>query len=340
MTTHPCIAAIDVHVHAVPPALLERVGRGEFPGIELSSNGTSSMLTFVDMASSPPVPLSMTSAAALAASSAAQHVALQLLGPWTDFFGYTLPETVAVDWCRAYNIELVEMCAGNPHQLPMATIPLIFPSRAVAELHAARALGCHGVMIGTDLPGGLHLGSAELDPVWEAAAALDMPVLLHPTRLDVPGELNVAGLKNAVGRAEPTAIALTRLLYAGVLNRHPELSFIACHGGGGFAAVAPRVLRNHEIGWSETDVDVQEGVSRLYFDSVVLDPRLLGFLVEVYGADRFVLGSDLPFPWEPHPVATLIASDLGADATASIAHKNARQLYRLPSVPRCPACSA
>jgi aminocarboxymuconate-semialdehyde decarboxylase len=221
----------------------------------------------------------------------------------------------------------------------MATIPLSHPSRAVEELAVARDLGCHGVMIGTDLPQGLHVGSPELDPVWEAAAALETPVLLHPTHLDPPKELEGAGLKNAVGRAAPTAIALTRLLYAGVLNRHPGLRFIACHGGGGFASVAPRVLRNHEIGWSESHAEVQAGIDRLYFDSVVLDPRLLRFLVETYGVDRFLLGSDLPFPWEPDAVATLAEADLGAEAMTAIARGTARHLYGLPDLPACPSCA-
>lgn len=339
MSASSCLAAVDVHVHAVPPALLERVGQGEFPGVELSSHGTSSILTFADLAPSPPVPQAMTSASALAEAAAGKHIAVQLLGPWTDFFGYTLPEPTAVDWCRAYNSELVEMCRGSRHQRPMATIPLPFPARAVEELAAAREMGCFGAMIGTDLPRGLHLGSPELESVWAAAAALEMPILLHPTHLHTPPELEGAGLKNAVGRAAPTAIALTRLLYSGALNRHPDLRFIACHGGGAFAAVAPRVLRNHEIGWSDSHAEVAAGIERLYFDSVVLDPALLGYLVKTYGSDRFVLGSDLPFPWEPDPVATLAAADLGDEAMTMIARSTALDLYRLSAVPSCPACT-
>lgn len=337
MTTNACPRAIDVHVHAVPEALVAAAERGEFHGVEVLRGGNSPVLQFPDMAPSPPVPPSMLDASALA-GAAPPHVSTQLLGPWTDLFGYTLEEEAAVAWCRAYNESLVEACSRLPSQVPMATLPLAHPERAVAELEAAQEMGCRGVMIGTDLPG-MHLGASRLDAVWEAAAALRMPVLLHPTHLRLPDDLAGAGLKNAVGRAAPTAVALARLLYSGALVRHPDLAFIACHGGGAFATVAPRIIRNHELGWSETDSDVGASMARLYFDSVVLDPGLLRYLVSVHGPERFVLGSDLPFPWEEDPVGTVLAADLEPAEEAQILRSNARRLYQLTGEEPCARCA-
>jgi aminocarboxymuconate-semialdehyde decarboxylase len=202
------------------------------------------------------------------------------------------------------------------------------PERAATELAAARELGCRGVMIGTDIPG-LHLGSPELDPVWEAAEALRMPVVVHPTHLHLPDELTGAGLKNAVGRAGPTAISLARLIYGGALVRFPELAVIASHGGGAFAAVAPRIVRNHELGWSESSYDPHESIARLYFDSVVLDSGYLQYLVRTFGADRFLLGSDFPFPWESDPVATVTGAALHADEQQAVLGGNAARLFDL-----------
>jgi aminocarboxymuconate-semialdehyde decarboxylase len=183
-------------------------------------------------------------------------------------------------------------------------------------------------MIGTDL-GALHLGSPELDPVWEAAAALRMPVLLHPTHLHLPDDLHGAGLKNAVGRAGPTAVALARLIYGGALVRHPDLAVVASHGGGAFAAVAPRIVRNHELGWSESDSDPQESIARLYFDSVVLDSGYLSYLVGAFGVDRFLLGSDFPFPWEVDPVGTVTGTTLSRDEQRAVLGGNAERLFDL-----------
>lgn len=333
-----CPRTVDVHVHMVPRSLVDRAARGEFPGVEVVRDGSSPVLRFPRMAPAPPVPETMLSTRALARAADGQHVATQLLAPWTDLFGYTLPEREAATWSRAYNEALAEDCAGSPRQLPMATIPLSYPRRAVEELAAARDLGCHGAIVGTDVPG-LHLGSPELEPVWEAAADLGMPVLLHPTHLQLPRDLEGAGLKNAVGRAGPTAVALARLLYSGALLRHPSLTVVACHGGGAFAAVAPRIVRNHDLGWSGSDSDVRESIARLHFDSVVLDARLLRYLVSVYGADRFLLGSDLPFPWEDDPLGTVAAAGLPPEEQDAVVGANARRLYGLPAGAPCARCA-
>lgn len=334
-----CLRAVDVHVHSVPRPLIDRVAAGDFEGVELVRDGESPVVQFPGMAASPPMPPRMLNASALAEAAASQHVSLQLLGPWTDLFGYTLPEEAAVAWSRGYNRALAVECAGSRHQEPMATIPLSYPERAAAELEIASDQGFRGAMIGTDLPG-LHLGSPQLEPVWAAAAGLGMPILVHPTHLELPASLVGGGLKNAVGRAGPTAVSLTRLVYSGALLRHPELVVVACHGGGAFAAVAPRVLRNHELGWSESDVDVAASVRRLYFDSVVLDPALLRYLVDSGGDERFVLGSDLPFPWEPDPVGTVQRSGLTPAQSGSILGANARRLYGLAEPTDCTTCAA
>jgi aminocarboxymuconate-semialdehyde decarboxylase len=333
-----CARAVDVHVHAVPRSLVDRAARERAAGVELVRDGSSPVLGFPGTAPAPPMPAAMLSPAALAAAAEGQHVATQLLAPWTDLLGYTLPERVAADWSRAYNAALAEACAESPRQVPMATIPLAHPRRAAAELAAARELGCRGVIVGTDVPG-LHLGSPELEPVWEAAAGLAMPVLLHPTYLELLRELHGAGLKNAVGRAGPTAVALARLLYSGALLRHPSLSVVACHGGGAFAAVAPRIVRNHELGWSGSASDVGESIGRLHFDSVVLDPRYLRYLVSVFGADRLLLGSDLPFPWEEDPLGTVARAALTPDEHDAVVGANARRLYGLAEGAPCARCA-
>lgn len=319
---------VDVHLHAVPQQLVHEASRGTFPGIEVESADGAPRFRFPDMAPSPWLPEPILEVAAIAEWGRSTGFDLQLIGPWTDLFGYTLPPEESADWSRRYNEALAEASRSQPGTLPIGTLPMTYPDLAVTELAAAQQLGCRGVMIGTDIPG-LHLGSAELDPVWEAAAALRMPVFVHPTHLHLPDELKGAGLKNAVGRAGPTAISLARLVYGGALVRFPGLTVIASHGGGAFAAVAPRIVRNHELGWSESGYDPRLSIERLYFDSVVLDSGYLEYLVRTFGADKFLLGSDFPFPWEPSPVDTVTGAALDADAQRAVLGGNAGRLFDL-----------
>jgi aminocarboxymuconate-semialdehyde decarboxylase len=322
---------VDVHIHTVPPVLTSAVESGVFPSVQVQRTEGRAVFTFPGMAPSPPGPAGLSDLHRLADFAAAEGIDVQVLGPWTDLLGYTLPGAEAAAWSRAYNEALVEACAAAPGRVPMGTIPMPFPAAAVREMEAARSLGCRGIMIGTDLPG-LDLDAPSLEPVWEAAAGLGMPILVHPTFLCVPARLQTRGLKNAVGRAGEGAVALTRLVYSGALLRHPGLAVVAALGGGGLVPLWRRIVRNQEVGWAEASGDVEASLRRLHFDSIVLDPAYLRYLVERVGADRVVLGSDYPFPWEPHPVQFVVAAGLEPEPTAAVLGGTAARLFGLGPV--------
>lgn len=318
---------VDVHVHAVPPALLKGTGDDRFDGVTVIT-GERSRFSFPNMAPSPPMPQKLFDFDQLETDSADQGITTRLVGPWTDLLGYTLPPTTAEAWTRFYNQSLVEACTGRERLEALGTVPLQHPGLAAEEVYAAADIGCRGLVIGTDIPE-LDLASRKLDPIWEAAATLSMPILVHPTFLRVPGPLRSRGLKNSIGRAGATATALTRFVYADALARHPSLILIIAHGGGGFVPQLRRVIRNQELGYAETDADIHGAAARLYWDSVVLDPRFLRYLVDTMGADKVLMGSDYPFPWEPHPVKIIRDAALPAPAERAILGGTGQRLFGL-----------
>ncbi|HYI66429.1 MAG TPA: amidohydrolase family protein [Candidatus Limnocylindrales bacterium] len=321
---------VDVHVHAVPPALDERIEAGWSPHVSSTRlpDGRR-QYRFPSMDPSPPAPAALHDLAAMTNWADEHEITTQLIGPWTDLLGYTLPAAVAESWSQLYNEALATACDGSAHTEPMGTIPLQDPGAAVRVLEAAKRMGCVGLVIGTDLPG-TDLADPALDDVWAAAAEQRLPILVHPTFLSIPVELQRNGLKNAMGRASVTALALTQAIYAGVLERHPGLVLIAAHGGGAFVPQIDRIVRNQELGWSGTDVDLAASVRRIYWDSVVVDPSYLGYLAAKVGADRVVLGSDHPFPWEAHPVRMVGAAHLDPEQTSAIVSGTAASIFDLP----------
>ena len=68
----------------------------------------------------------------------------------------------------------------------------------------------------------------------------------------------------------------------------------------------------------------------------MLDPAYLRYLVDRVGADRVMLGSDYPFPWEPHPVQFVTAAGLEPEQTAAVLGGTATRLFGLdlPAGPR------
>jgi aminocarboxymuconate-semialdehyde decarboxylase len=68
----------------------------------------------------------------------------------------------------------------------------------------------------------------------------------------------------------------------------------------------------------------------VYFDAVVFTPHQLKYLVEVFGADRILMGTDYPYDMaEADPIGLLAAAGLDDAAVAAIAGGNVRRLLDL-----------
>jgi aminocarboxymuconate-semialdehyde decarboxylase len=317
---------VDIHIHAIPPALVESVAGDAFANVGVDRYAQGLVFTFPGMAPSPPAQATLADFPLLAEWARREGIDVQMVGPWTDLLGYTLSPPEAVAWTRAYNEGLVAACAQQRGMIPLATVPLQFPRVAAREMEAAHSMGCRGVIVGSEIPD-LDWDAPELDPVWEAAAGLSMPLLVHPTFICVPPRLRSRGLKNAIGRASEVTVALTRLVYSGALLRNPGLSVVAALGGGGLVPQSGRIIRNYELGWADTKTDVEASLRRLRFDSVVTDPTFLHYLVRQVGADRVMLGSDYPFPWEKHPVRSVEEAGLSPEETAALLGGTASRLF-------------
>ena len=78
-----------------------------------------------------------------------------------------------------------------------------------------------------------------------------------------------------------------------------------------------RLARNHKI--TPGIADPAEGLGLLYTDSILHDPRVLRFVVEMIGADRVMMGSDMPFPiGDEEPAQIVAAAGLQPAQAASI----------------------
>jgi aminocarboxymuconate-semialdehyde decarboxylase len=92
--------------------------------------------------------------------------------------------------------------------------------------------------------------------------------------------------------------------------------------------VLGRLQRNYKI--TPGVADPAEALGLLYTDSIVHDPRVLRFVVEMIGADRVMMGSDMPFPiGEEEPMKIVAAAGLKPDQVASINGGLAQKLFRI-----------
>src|SRR5262245_776025 len=198
---------------------------------------------------------------------------------------------------RTTNDWIAKAVATRPSRfIGLGTLPLHVPPLAVAELERCiRELKLAGVAISTTA-GGLELGDPALQPFWEKAEALGAVVYIHPVG-NRDRRFKRFHLWNSVGQAFEEAMAISSLMYDGVLERFPKLRICISHGGGYMPFYMGRIDRNYvekantRVNMSKPPIDY---LRMLYFDSCVYDRPVLQHLVDKVGADRVLLGSDYP----------------------------------------------
>ncbi|MER7453452.1 amidohydrolase family protein [Nocardia beijingensis] len=198
----------------------------------------------------------------------------------------------------AANAGLAALAAQAPDRLvALATVALQHPDLAAEQLrHAMTTSGMRGVQIGT-IAGGKDFSDPAYDVFWAAAAELSALVFVHPWGCGLAGRLSKFYLGNVVGQPTETTVALSHIVFGGVLDRHPDLRICAAHGGGYFPYYLGRADHAYHTRPECRTMarPPREYLRSLYFDSLVYDDATLNRLVEVAGADRVLLGSDYPF---------------------------------------------
>jgi aminocarboxymuconate-semialdehyde decarboxylase len=140
--------------------------------------------------------------------------------------------------------------------------------------------------------------------------------------------VNDYGLANGVGRISDAIVAVARLLCSGHVTRYRNAKIFAPMGAAGLPFLLGRLTRNAKI--TPGVADPSAGLGLLYTDSILHDPRVLRFVVEMIGADRVMMGSDTPFPiGDDEPAKIVSAAGLKPDQVASITGGLAQKVFRI-----------
>jgi aminocarboxymuconate-semialdehyde decarboxylase len=246
---------------------------------------------------------------------------------------YTVPVDIAVAAAKTINDAIAEFVAGKPDRfIALGTVPMPDGAAAASELERCMtSLGFKGVQILTNV-GGKELSDPAFAPFWAKAGTLGAVVLIHPLGFTEAQRLSRFYFNNIIGNPLETTLALHYLIFDGVLERHPNLKIIAVHGGGFLGAYSGRI----DHAWGARS-DAQAGLpkppssylKKIYFDTVVFTPNQLAALVETFGVDHVMMGTDYPYDMADYdPVELLVATkSLDPAAVAAIAGGNAKRLF-------------
>jgi aminocarboxymuconate-semialdehyde decarboxylase len=330
MTTRP--TTVDVHAHLLIPAV-ESLVAGK-PGLEQAKaldarrNGPEALAVSGPMVAAR-IPLLTDPAARLAAMDD-QGIDIQLVSPSPSHYHYWAdPDTARTVWQEA-NASTAAHCAKAPDRLRgLGLAPLQHPGQLVEALDHALALGLLGVEISSHAPG-RDLSDPAYEALWARAAQTGALLFLHPFGCTLDERLNRWYLSNSVGQPVENAVALSHLIFSGVLDRHPDLKLIAAHGGG----YLPNHIGRADHAWrARSDArgclePPSTYLRRLYFDSLVHDRTALKALIGAAGPGRVLLGSDFPFDMgSKDPLGDLRAVGLPPSVYHVIAGANAAALF-------------
>jgi aminocarboxymuconate-semialdehyde decarboxylase len=293
------VPAVDVHCHYFPEAYLNIFNEdGKAFGAEYRMTDQGFYYKTPNTpATAGPMATKFTNLKERIADMDQQGVAIQavsLTAPMVYWGNAELDHKLA----RAWNDAASAAHVAHPTRLvAFCTLPMLYPDRAIDELNRASKLpGIRGVYMGTNINNN-DLSDPLFEPIWTRIEELDLPVFLHPLQTVGGDRMRKYYLSNLLGNPIDSAIAACHLIFGGVLDRHPKLSFGLPHGGGALLILIGRI----DHGWKVRPETKQlpkapsTYLDRFFYDTIVHSKQIMEFVINEVGAERIMIGSDFCF---------------------------------------------
>jgi predicted TIM-barrel fold metal-dependent hydrolase len=224
---------------------------------------------------------------------------------------------LAVELMRLMNDGLAELVRRHGDRFPAfaAALSLHDVDAAVAEIGRADAMGAVGFQICTHMRG-TPLDDPRFRPVFAEIARRGLAIWLHPVRGPTPDypteKKSHFEIWWCFGWPYDSSVAMARLVFSGLFDRHPDLKIITHHMGAMIPYFAGRIAQ----GWGlemgartpPADADLLPGPllrpAEDYFKMFLADTALSGAVgatrcgLDYFGADNVMFASDFPFDAE------------------------------------------
>ena len=331
---------IDIFAHVLPKKCLEALERKKLPGRSSILDDVKAVPTLYDV-----------------------DMRFRIMDKFDDLvqvISLSLPsiESVVgpedtVEIAKMANDGMAELLAKYPDRFvgAAACLPMTNVDAALSETdRVINDLKFRGVEIFSDIDGE-PLDLPKFRPLYEKMSGYNLPILLHPIKPfnmpDYIGEDRSKYLACSVfAWPYQTTLAMNRLVYSGILEDYPNLTFVTHHCGGILpfldgrvqalfdcnqvvhkGAAFDRILRRSPI----------EYFHKFYGDTVTCGstPALMcGY--SFFGAENIVFGTDMPIDSQlglrqtRDTIYAIERMDISEDDKMKIFEANARRLLRLP----------
>lgn len=241
------------------------------------------------------------------------EVGVQVLSTIPVLFNYWAKPEHGLETSRFFNDHIAQCVDHYPTRfIGLGTVPLQNVDTAIKEMErCVKELKMPGLEIGSNI-NKKNLGDAEFEPFWQAAEELGCAIFVHPWEMMGEEDITKYWLPWLVGMPAETARAISSMIFAGVLERHPKLRVAFAHGGGSFPFTVGRIEHGFNVRPDlcaiDNKVNPREYLGKFWIDALTHDDKALQYVVDVMGEDKVCMGSDYPFPLGEHHPGKLIES--------------------------------
>ncbi len=341
---------VDTFCHIYPPQYLEAIGK-YCPRLDLRYDPAHNTITIVNKESGGWVGFLIKDSHFTDPGQRIRHmdsfgVDVQVLTvalPGLEPAALGAAPDVTVKLARVVNDSLamvVERYGGR--FIGVGEVPVLAGGEALDEMdRAVNHLGLRAVQLYTHI-GGVTLDSPILHPVYERASRWRIPILIHPTN-PMLGEYRRYErdylLHYLYGWPYETTLALSRMVFSGLMDKFPDLMLITHHLGG----MIPFYMGRTQL----YEQEVLDESSRLrkpvdeYFRTMFHDTAIYGHKpalrcgLEVFGPEHIIFATDYPFGPEHGlrfirvTLESIRGIGLSEDDMLNILGGNAVRLFRL-----------
>ena len=242
---------------------------------------------------------------------------------------------LSVALARGINDAFARIVMERPRRFTaLATLPLNDPAASVEELERAMTeLHLPGAMVFSNVN---HeaLADEQFAPLWKKADDLDAVIYIHPTDPAGVEAMLDYWLMPLVGFLMDTTLAAAKLVFSGIVERHPRIRWVLTHMGGAIPYLAERLDRGYRA-FADCRRHISQPPSEylktFYYDTVNFNPAAVRLALEFAGPERILAGSDYPHQIGSIPLMleTIRNLPVTEDVKEKIFGGNARQLLRV-----------
>lgn len=267
-------------------------------------------------------------------------------------FDRVLDEPKITELAKISNDEMAELVARYPDKFAtaIASLPLTDVDASLKEIdRSIKELKFRGIELWTSI-NGKPLDLPEFYPIYEKMCQYDLPILIHPCRsAEVADYSTETKSKYAIfryfGWVYETTVAMSRLVFGGVLQKYPTLKIVTHHCGAMVPFLSQRIssLYNYdEMRRRESYTGILNNPPVEYFRMFYNDTAIQGNTSalmcanDFFGADHLLFGTDMPMDSQDgnanirDTIDAIEQMAIPEVDKKKIFETNARKLFKLP----------